>query len=204
MTSSTQIRAAGAEPMTKGSVLREFARWCADRYGDALVTEMLAEIPEHLRPPVDRDDPAASLLAATWYPSRVAHSLLDSFASRHEASEIDRLMQEAARSIVKQSTTGVYRFFLVKLVTPELYALSIPRVWTQIHTTGTRRLDIVGPNEAKSIISDWRGHHPLLCTISNATMGALFEEMGKRDVRWERTECVSQRGRVCATTLRWK
>jgi hypothetical protein len=119
-------------------------------------------------------------------------------------AELDRIVKDATRFVVKQTMNGVYRFLLENLITPDMYALSVPRLWRQLHTTGRRRIEIAGPGEATSIVSAWPGHHPLLCSIAIATMCGVFEVMGCRDVRWERIECVSEGGRQCVTRVRWR
>ncbi len=81
----------------------------------------------------------------------------------------------------------------------------MPRLWRQLHTTGKRKITIDTPTSATSIVAEWPGHHAVLCTITIETMRAIFERMGKRDVRWERTRCVSKHGGTeCVTKLTWR
>jgi len=193
------------EPMIKGALIRDFVRWYTERYGKERLRRMAEMSPpdlRHLVEPDAHDMPA--LLASSWYPARLVHAILDALVEQHSEVDLERLTRDASRHVVRQSTSGVYRFLLEKVVSPELYAASVPRLWGQLHTTGKRHVELVGPGEAKSIVSAWSGHHPVLCTIVIATMAAIFELMGCRDIRWERTECVSRGGRQCVTRLTWR
>jgi len=84
-------------------------------------------------------------------------------------------------------------------------------MWKQLHSTGEREVTIFeepGPNgerRAESIVRDWPGHHPVLCTVTIETMCAIFETMGCREVEWRRTKCISKDGgRACVTERTWR
>lgn len=191
------------EPMIKGAVIREFVRWYAERFGQERLRQMAGELPPELAAHIDPEAPGAGILASSWYPTRLINGMLDVLTARHTDAEIERMAKDGSRYVVRQASTGIYRFLVESVVTPELYAMSVPRLWSQIHTTGKRRVEMIGKNEARSIVSSWAGHHPMLCMVTIATMGAIFESMGCRDVRWERTECVSHGGRQCVTHITW-
>jgi hypothetical protein len=74
---------------------------------------------------------------------------------------------------------------------------------TQLHSTGVRKMTILRTGEAVSRVERWTGHHSVLCLCTIETMRAMFERMGKRDVAWERTKCVSEGATSCVTTLTW-
>jgi hypothetical protein len=93
---------------------------------------------------------------------------------------------------------------LSKIVTPEMYAASIPRLWHLVHDTGERRIDDVAPGEARSIVRAWPGHHPVLCLFTIETMCAILETMGCEAVKYERVSCVSTGGTECVTRVTWK
>jgi hypothetical protein len=191
------------EPMVKGALIREYLRWYSERFGKERVRQMSLAVPDDFRELLDPEAPWVAILPSSWYPARLVHAMLDSIVENHRGVDVDRLMKEASRHVVRHSTSGVYRLLLEKLVTPELYAMSVPRLWGQLHTTGKRRVEIVD-RTATSTVSSWSGHHPVLCSITIEAMVAIFEMMGCRDVRWERAECVSHGGSRCITRLTWQ
>jgi hypothetical protein len=192
------------QPMMKGAMLRACVDWYEERYGEDALREIAARASEELRAYLDPDDPLVGFLPASWYPAPLVHELLDVFSAGRSEAEIAQMAKEATRAGVVRGTNSVYRFVLARLVSPEIYARTVPRLWRQLHTTGERRVRILGPGEAESVVTRWHGHHPLLCTITIETMCALFESMGAKDVTWNRVACVSRGAEECVTRLSWR
>jgi hypothetical protein len=192
------------EPMVKGAIIRNFLAWYEERFGVERVRELARRAPADLRSLLDPEQPIVTLLASSWYPCRLVHSMLDTAAEGMSESAVLDLAREANREAVARELYGVYRFVVERLVTPEIYAVMVPRYWRQLHSTGARKMRILKPGEAESTVAHWPGHHPLLCLCAIETMRALFERMGKKDVAWERTSCVSEGGSECVTRLTWK
>lgn len=192
------------EPKIKGGVIREFFDWYQNEVGVEYVRSLLPRLPDDVRAMLDPDDPFITLLPASWYPCRLVHVVLDVMTEGLTEVQIRKLAHDANRAVVRRDVGSVYRFFLDKLATPEMYALAVPRFWKQFHSTGKRKIEIIRDGEAESIVSDWGGHHPILCTITLETMCAVFELMGKKDVKWERTACVSAGASECVTRLTWR
>ena len=193
------------EPMIKGGVIRDFVEWYGARYGVDSVRRLGEKLPAPFQAMLDLDDPAYKLLGSSWYPARLVHAMLDVLASDKTPQEMARFLHEANRGFVKEGATkSVYRFFLQKLVTPEMYAVCVPRFWRQWHSTGERRMKIVRKGLAESYVSRWPGHHPHLCTMTIETMCAVFETMGCTGVTWERLYCVSDGASECKTIVKWR
>lgn len=193
------------EPMIKGGAIREFFAWYERRYGVESVRTIAARVPEGLRDVLDPDEPIVHLLPSSWYPASLVHVMLDALGEDRSPIELERLTKEASRDVVKNGMNSVYRFLLEKLVSPEMYARMIPRLWRQLHSTGERSMEIVGEGEARSRIARWPGHHPTLCALTNELMCAIFEEMGCRNVRWERVRCITRDGgNECVATVKWR
>lgn len=194
-----------AEPKIKGGAIREFFTWYERRFGADHVRAMAARVPEDLRGLLDPDEPIVKILPASWYPASLVHAMLDAIAEERSQVELERLAKEASRDLVKNGMNSVYRFVLAKLVSPEMYARMIPRLWHQLHTTGERKLEIVAEGEAKSTIARWPGHHPTLCALTNELMCAIFEAMDCKNVRWERVRCITRDGGdECVSTVTWR
>jgi hypothetical protein len=192
------------EPKIKGAAIRELFAWYEGRYGKERVRYMAESAPDDLRELLDPDDPIP-ILAASWYPARLVHSMLDTVTEGMTEIEIQRMAKEATRAVVTGGLGSVYRFVLEKLATPEMYAASIPRLWHLMHDNGERSIEVVGPGEALSKVRNWGGHHPLLCLVTIETMCAVFETMGCRAVKTERLSCVSTHGGdACVTRVTWR
>jgi hypothetical protein len=205
------MKSNAAEPMIKGAAIREFFTWYERTHGIESVRVLVRHAPADLRPLLDPEEPLVKLLPSTWYPCRLVHPMLDAVKERMSDAAFNAMAKDANRHLVRQGMNSVYRFFLEKLVSPELYATLVPRFWRQLHTTGVREMTIVtsnddGSGEAISITRDWAGHHPLLCVCVIETMCAIFEQMGKKDVKWSRESCVGVGvgASECRTRLTWK
>jgi hypothetical protein len=198
------VRSPMPEPMIKGGMLREFVQWYEHHHGNAQIREVARRVPEDLRTLIDPDEPFVNILAASWYPARLTHTILDVITEGLDARAVERLAHDANRWIVQRGMGSVYRFALRRLVTPEMYAASVARLWRQIHSTGDREFKVTSRTSADSFVRNWGGHHPVLCTVTIETMCALFESMGKQDVRWTRTSCMARGARECATRLEWR
>jgi hypothetical protein len=192
------------EPKIKGGVIREFFAWYQDEVGVEKVRSLLPRVPEDMRALLDPDEPFLKILPASWYPSRLVCVMLDAISEGMTDAQIRKLAHDANRAVIRRDVGSVYRFLLDKLATPEMYALAVPRFWRQLHTTGVRKMRVLGDREAESVVSQWPGHHPLLCTITIETMCSVFELMGKKDVKWKRTACVSAGASECVTLLSWR
>lgn len=189
--------------MIKGAAIRAFFEWYQEKYGVEHIREMARKAPEDLRAALDPEQPLVTILPASWYPSRLVCSMLEVLREGKTEAEFREIVRIGNMTVIDRSFS-VYRFLLETLVTPELYAAAIPRLWKQLHNTGRRRMKIDGPGEATSTVSDWPGHHPLLCTITIETMRAIFVRMGKKDVQWKRIKCVTTHGgKECVTKLTW-
>jgi hypothetical protein len=191
------------EPMIKGAAIRAFFAWYQERFGVERVRLIASRMPDDLRALVDPDEPLL-LLSGSWYPARLVHAMFDAVAESSSPHEVERLVKEAAREVVRDGTNGVYRALLKTLVSPEIYARLIPRLWRQLNSTGDRSMTMLGSGKAESRIANWPGHHPVLCALTNELMCAIFETMGCRGVRWERVSCISRDGgTACVSRVTW-
>ena len=192
------------EAMIKGGAIREFFAWYEERFGRESLRAMARHVPSDLAPLVDPDEPVVHFLASSWYPARLVHSMLDTMNDGRTALEIERLARDATRHVVAHGMSSVYRVLLAKLGSPQIYARMIPRMWRQLHTTGDRTVEIVEDGHAISKVANWAGHHRDLCIITTCLMCAVFEHMGKKNVKWTCVRCVSRDGgNECVYDVRW-
>ena len=175
----------------------------ARTFGKDAVVAAMDHIPAELRADIGFVDGLPHLLPNVWYDIRMAHAMVDEMLGHAPAGSQATLARDAARVAVAESARGIYRFVLMQVASPELYARHVQRLWRLLHDCGTREIRIVSPGEADSEIRDWPGHHPLLCVFTNETMAALFEVMGARNVVVRRELCVSENAPICRTHISW-
>jgi len=159
--------------------------------------------PPELDAELDPDAPGLGILASRWYDARVVHLLLDASVAKHPPSARDALLREGAREAIAHTTRGIYAFIVIKVVSPEMYAQNISRLWGMIQDTGERKIELVGPREAVSITRNWKAHHPLACRVNQHTMAAILELMQEKDVRFEKEACVSEGASECRYRFTW-
>lgn len=193
-----------SEPMIKGAVMRDFVVWYGAHYGPAYLRRTGDRLPQHIRDRIDLEHPTFRLLGSLWYPVEIVHAFLEAIAHGRTPAEMNRLLHDANRNFLRTGMRqSVYRFLFERLVTPEIYAVLVPRFWKQLHSTGERRIKIIRPGFAESTVANWPGHHPLLCTMVIETMCAVFETTGCKNVSWERVSCVSDGASECKTHVTW-
>ena len=175
----------------------------ARTFGHEAIVAAMERIPADLRADVAFVDGLPRLMPNVWYDIRLAHAMVDEMLGRTAVNGQAKLAREAARAGVAESARGIYRFVLMQVASPELYAHHVQRLWGLLHDCGTREIRIVSPGEADSEIRDWPGHHPLLCVFTNETMAALFEVMGARNVVVRRELCISDEAPLCRTHISW-
>lgn len=117
------------------------------------------------------------MLISSWYDSRIVHALLDGVRAQVPDVEWLAFLRDGTRAGIHASASGVYRWMVRKL-TPELYARNIQRLWNLLHDSGTREIVMTSCASAVSTTRDWTGHHPTLCVIVGEAMAALLELMG--------------------------
>jgi hypothetical protein len=183
------------EAMMKGGAIREFFAWSERKFGIESVRSMARKIePAELRSLLDPDDPIVHFLPSSWYPARLVHAMIDIAIEGRTETEVERLARDAARHVVANGMSTVYRVLLEKLGSPQIYARLIPRMWRQMHDTGDRSLEIEHDGRATSKVARWAGHHPILCMSATSLMCAVFEQMGKKNVKWTRVHCIARPG----------
>lgn len=193
-----------AIPHVKGSALTYWVAWYVEHHGAGALMAVAAQIPPEERGDLDPSSPSLGLIPTDWYPSSAVGRLLDGITEGMSDEERAALIRESTAAGVQQAIRGIFQLAFGLLATPERYARYIQRFWSQLHDTGRRRIDLVGPGEASSIIEDWPGHHPILCSVTMETMAAVFRRMGLQEVEVERVECVSEGHPRCRAHVRWR
>lgn len=195
------------EAMLKGGAIREFFAWYEAKFGIENVRAMARRVePAELRALLDPDDPIVHFLPSSWYPARLVHAMLDVAMEGRTELEIERLARDATRHVVRHGMNSAYRLLLSKLGSPQIYARMIPRMWRQLHDSGDRSVELAEEGRATSKIANWAGHHRHLCMLSTTLMCAVFEQMGKKNVKWSCVHCIGRNaggGNECVYEVTW-
>ena len=188
----------------KGSGVLGYLHWYSEEYGVEQLLARVARIPESERPGISADSATLGVIPTGWYESASIHRLLEVLTEGLSPDEITERARAAADHSVETAMNGLFKLAFQFLVTPERYAKHIQRFWNQLHNTGIREVEVVGPGEAISTISDWPGHHPFMCELVTFTTAAVFRRMGLQDVRTSREMCIDRGDPYCRSVLRWR
>lgn len=188
----------------KGAALAAFLSWYEDEHGADALAARIAPLPATLllELGLDRRE-SLQILASRWYDCRAIGVLLDAIVADASAAEFERLANAAAQAVMGSTLRGVYQLLFSWLATPERYARHCNRLWTSYHDTGTMRIEHTR-GEAVCSISNWSGHHPLLCAMCRASAEVIYREMGCERVQTLRECCVADGGQACRFVTRWR
>lgn len=197
------MKAHVAEPLVKGSVIREFALWYEAQHGRSYIETFLGLLAPRHHELVWRDRPALGIVSTEWYPSAVVHALLDAVAHSRSDSSMRLLIRDANQVTVAKLSRGLYQLLFKMVASPPLYAKHVQKAWRTLHSSGTRKI-VLSPGVADSTIEAWAGHHRWLCLVTMETMRCVFEAMGCTQVELERTECVHDGHARCRALLHYR
>lgn len=193
---------ASAVPKTKGAVVREFLRWYAREQPRGALRRVWEELPPDAQRELDPEAEALGVLPSTWYEAGLIVALIEA-VQRQLGPSSDAVIAEGVREGIRASAHGIYRWLLHRVVTPEMYARNIQRLWNMMHDTGSREIVITSKTTAVSTTRDWAGHHPVICTSTIEAMAAILELTGCKNVKARRTACVSEGAEACVAEFSW-
>lgn len=188
----------------KGAILAEFLRWYAARANTQSLGRLIDESPLCRQVGFVSDDPAFGLIQSAWYPASAIHWLTDATLTPLAPSARSALLREGVDHVTERLFRGLYSVLFTLVATPDRYGRHIQRAWRQLHDSGEREVNLVGPGQAVSITRDWPAHHPVLCEIVSETTRAVFTRMKVGIVEIERSQCISRGDTMCVTKLRWQ
>jgi hypothetical protein len=185
----------------KGAALTSFLEWYAALAGPVKLDAALDTIPEDYRRQLDRTQRSMGILPATWYPALLVHALLDAIVKQVGATDIDDFAERAGRAVTEKLIGGLYAGLFRSMASPDLYAKYAPKLWRSYYRMGRVEAEVVDSGETRVRMSEWPGHHPLVCDINRAAAGLIFQKMGCAKVESVRTRCVHGGQRYCEVVL---
>jgi hypothetical protein len=194
----------GVAPRIKGSGIHPFLAWYSGAWGQ----DRLARAIGRLSP----DDAIAlgftetdrfAILSSSWYPASAIHALLDALLTDHSADERAAIARDGGKAIIESTLRGVYRLLFATMMTPQRYARSAQALFERFYEPGTMTKEALGDHGHLTVVRDWPGHHPLLCSFLVHTAHYVYTELGCADVRVQRTACISDGAGDCRFEVLW-
>jgi hypothetical protein len=187
----------------KGAGVLPFLQYYAREQGREALARAVSGMPEEHRRHFRAEDPTAGVLAATWYPAPAIHSLLDHLFEGVPPGRRRALVDGAARFTIDTTLRGVYKFLFTTMMSVDRYARRAQDLFSRYYDTGVMTKTPEGGNSHVSVVREWTSHHPVLCELLLSTGPYVYEKLGCRDVRMERTACVADGGEECRFVIRW-
>jgi predicted hydrocarbon binding protein len=188
----------------KGVAFREFLVWYARAYGGDALAAAARALPAG---PTGSFDPAAEtlgVLASKWYPGALVHALMDELVRGRSSDERARMARDGADAVMAATLRGVYRLLFEWIANPERYARYAGKLWRSYYDSGTLEIVETGADSARSVVRQWRTHHPFICELNREASRAIYQAMGCAEVHCERESCVAEGADVCSFVTRWR
>ncbi|MDB4943988.1 MAG: hypothetical protein JWP97_3522 [Labilithrix sp.] len=177
-------------PSIKGLVFREFVRWYEQSHGRDAAMRAYTALPDDLRFHLQPDLEAFGLVASTWYPCELAGAMLQEVTLGVPPLRRAEMLRSGVQHALGVTLTGVYKMLFDTLITPERHAKYAQKIWSQYYNTGVVTGAMEGEMRSSQLVTDWTGHHPMLCELSISSLAVFHEAMGCKNVRVRRTSCV--------------
>lgn len=191
------------EARIKGVAFERLLDFYTRRHGEARMNAIVGSLPPDLAAHLHERGGSHGVLVNAWYPARLAHGLLDAMTASARPAERTELAEAGAEAIVRSSLRGIYKVLFQLFMTPDRYAGRAQALWDRYFDTGRVEKTIVDEKTHVTRIEDWSGHHPVLCEMNAASARIIYEELGCRAVRVERTGCVSRGDPACTQRITW-
>ncbi len=189
----------------RGSAVYHFVRWVQDNVGVDVLDRAAERIPRHLRDGIHPGEMVLGILSSKWYRADAIHALLDALLADPDAPTLAQLAREPIEEVMNKTLRGVYRALFSWLATPDRYAKYAAKLWSSYYGDG--EFVVVADDDDRgsvTTISQWSGHHPLLCEANLEAARTIYTYMGCVGVEVERNTCVDEGAPTCRYTVRWR
>jgi len=185
----------------KGSAIRAVVDWYVA--GGAAVEQLYSDVREGIRAQLVLGRPYLGILPSSWYDDSVIHAMCDAFVGSMSKTIAHSSAAAGGRAAIHTAMSGVHRAMFRVFVSPALYAAHSQRLWNGYYDNGVYAVREVAPREHEVAIARWSSHHPLLCASLRGSTTVIYESMGCRAVRVDRSACVSNADPACRLEVRW-
>jgi hypothetical protein len=186
----------------RGAPLIEWLRWQSSRFGDQAAASALRHVPSPLKDCFDPEKPFLGIDPQGWYPAESFHALLDVVVTPLEPSVLEPLVDEAARMTMEGLMRRSMAPFAAALGSVERFARVSNALFRLVHDTGRVHFILRGPRHHESVVTEWLGHHRVMCRFISMCQVPLYEKMGCSEVRI-RPLCVENGALSCGCVTTW-
>lgn len=194
------------DPAAKGSVrgagIVEWLRWLTERFDDQTAVLALRKIPPELSGCFDGSKPFLGVDPQKWYPAASFHAFLDVMLTHLDRPTLEALVDDAARKTMQGLMSRAIGSFAAGLGSAERYMRVVNALFRLMHDSGRVQIVSRGPRQHESTISDWRGHHPVVCRFTVMCQAPIYERMGCVDLKI-RHSCVVSGASSCGCVVTW-
>jgi len=193
-------------PSGKGSVrgagIIEWLRWQSGRFGPEAAVAALRHVPSPKSDCFDATKPYLGVDPQKWYPADSFHALLDVVITPLPPDVLEAFVNEAARQTMQGLMARSMSSFASALNSTERYTRVTNALFRLMHDTGRVQIVARGPRQHESTISDWSGHHPVVCRFISMCQGPIYERMGCTELQI-RHRCVAAGAQSCGCVTTW-
>jgi hypothetical protein len=187
----------------KGVAFREFLVWYAGEYGADTLEAAAGVISREHAGVFEPEAETLGVLASKWYPGEMVHALMDELTRGRSVDEKQSMARRGADAVMAATLRGVYRVLFEWMANPARYARHAGKLWTSYYDSGALEIVARTQGSARSVIRDWKTHHPFICDLNREASRAIYQAMGCVDVSCRREACVSQGDALCSFVTRW-
>jgi hypothetical protein len=193
-------------PSRKGSVrgagIIEWLRWQSNRFGPEAAVVALRHVPAEKGACFDPTKPYLGIDPQKWYSVDSFHALLDVVVTPLPPEVLEEFVNEAARQTMQGLMARSMSTFASALNSTERYARVTNALFRLMHDTGRVQIVARGPRQHESTISDWSGHHPVVCRFISMCQVPIYERMGCTELQI-RHRCVAAGAQSCGCVTTW-
>ncbi len=206
MAAQVQISSAQAAPTGKGSVrgagIIEWLRWQSECFGAETAVAALRHVAPEQRACFDASKPFLGVDPQKWYPAESFHAFLDVVVKPLDPAALEAYVDDAARKTMQGLMRRAVSSFASSLSSVERYARITNALFRLMHDTGRVQIVMRGPRQHEATISDWRGHHPVVCRFTVMCQAPIYQRMGCTELQI-RHSCVASGAPSCGCVTSW-
>jgi hypothetical protein len=191
-------------PLIRGTGLGPIAAWLAQAGGEAALREAYDRLPEDARAGLRPNVHNLGIEPRAWYATAAAPPMLAEAERRHALDDREAYLRMVAERIMRDGINVFHRALFKLFVSPRTAVENIATAWERYYNEGRCTAEMDGETSCHAIMSDWRGHHPLLCESTAYCGVPILRLAGARQVAVRRVQCVADGAPDCRWNLSWQ
>ena len=194
----------GTVPLIRGTALGPIAAWLAQAGGEAALREVYDRLPEEARTGLRPGVHNLGIDPRTWYACAAAPPMMIEAERHHAPDNRDAYLRLLAERIMRDGINVFHRALFKLFVSPRIAVENIATAWERYYNEGRCVAEMETDNTCHAVMSNWRGHHPVLCESTAYCGVPILRLAGAREVTVKRVSCVADGGADCRWHLNWQ